>query len=154
MDTSCGIFLINSKNELLLGHAINAPFNMWSIPKGLIEKGETYMEAAIRETFEETNVKIDLNSNKITQILEFEMIKYQKTKKQLKSYAIFTNEDFSKVELKCTSTFINRRGDKVPENDKVMWVPLYFKDDPKYSYIQLHDTQETLLKYLIEKLSE
>lgn len=154
MDTSCGIFLINNKNEIVLGHAINAPYYMWSIPKGLLEKGETYLEAAIRETREETNLKIDVNSPKIKKMLEFEMVRYNKTRKQLKSYAIIIDDDFADIKLKCEATFIDRKGQKVPENDKVMWVPLHFKEDPKYSYIKLHDTQETVLTHLLKKLGE
>ena len=76
------------------------------------------------------------------------MIRYKKTKKQLKSYAIIIDDDFSGVDLKCTSTFVNKKGEIVPENNKVQWFPLNFKNDPKYSYIQLHDTQETILKSL------
>jgi len=36
----------------------------WSIPKGKKEKKETGVEAAVRETFEETGVEIDPNSLK------------------------------------------------------------------------------------------
>jgi len=157
MDTTCGIFLINNKNELLLVHAINAPNHLWSIPKGLLEKGETYLEAAIRETHEETNVKLNLQSNTIKRILEFDIIRYKKTRKQLKSFAILDDDDFSDVKLKCTAKFTNRHGDKVPENDKVMWVPLDFQDNdkyPQYAYIRLHDTQETVLKHLLEELGK
>ena len=153
MDTACGIFLINNKKEIVLGHATNAPSFIWSIPKGIIEKGESYLDAAIRETYEETNIKIDIKSKKIKKIVEFDIIRYKKTKKQLKSFLIIIDDDFSNVELKCTSTFVNRQNKKVPENDKVILVPLDFKNNPKFSYIQLHETQEKILKLIIESNS-
>lgn len=152
METACGLFIVNNKNEIVLGHATNAPENYFSIPKGIMEKGETYMETAIRETFEETNLKINLKSDKIKKILEFDIIRYPKTKKQLKSYAIIFDDDFSNVELKCTSSFTNKRGVKIMECDKVMWYPLNFKTDSNFSHIKLHETQEIILLDLIKKL--
>jgi putative (di)nucleoside polyphosphate hydrolase len=152
MDTTCGIYLINNKNQILLVHPINAPKNMWSIPKGIMNKGETYMETALRELFEETNVKLDINSHKIKRKMEFDLLRYRKTKKQLKSYCLIVDDDFSGETLKCTSTFENRDGVKVPENDLVHWFPLDFKSLTNYSHIQLHETQEQILKLIIEKL--
>jgi ADP-ribose pyrophosphatase YjhB (NUDIX family) len=154
MDTTCGIYLINKNNQILLVHPINAPKFIWSIPKGLMDKGETYLETALRETFEETNIKIDMHSSTIKRIMEFEMVKYRKTKKQLKSYALIVNDDFSGITLKCTSTFKNRDGINVPENDLVQWYPLEFKSDPQYSHIQLHESQETILELLVKKLTD
>ena len=152
MDTTCGIYLINKKNQILLVHPINAPKFMWSIPKGMMDKGESYLQTAIRETFEETNIKIDMNSPKIKRIMEFEMIKYNKTKKQLKAYALIVDDDFSDTTLKCTSTFKNRDGINVPENDLVQWYPLDYRVRPETSNIKLHETQEHILTILINKL--
>jgi len=94
MVTTCGIFLLNKNNQILLVHPSNDPKNIWSIPKGMMETGETYIETALRETFEETNIKLDINSSKILKIFEFDMIKYKKTKKQLKSFLIINLEHF------------------------------------------------------------
>lgn len=152
MDTTCGIFLINNKQQILLVHPINAPKNMWSIPKGVMDEGETYMETAIRELFEETNIKLDVDSPKIKRKMEFDLMKYRKTKKQLKSFAIIVDDDFSGETLKCTSTFENRDGVKVPENDLVHWFPLDFKRIPQYQHIQLHETQEQILGLIVQKL--
>ena len=154
MDTTCGIYLVNNKNQILLVHPINAPKFMWSIPKGLMNKGETYLEAALRETFEETNVKLDMESPKIKRIMEFELIKYKKTKKQLKAFALIIDDDFSDETLKCTSTFDNRDKIKVPENDLVQWFPLDFQTQAKYAHIKLHETQEMILEKVIKKLKK
>ena len=154
MDTTCGIYLINKLNQILFVHPINAPKYIWSIPKGLMEKGESYLDTAIRETFEETNIKIDINSSKIKRIMEFELIKYEKTKKQLKAFALIVDDDFSDITLKCTSTFKNRDGIKVPENDLVQWYPFEYKSLPQYSHIKLHEIQERILTTLIDKLKK
>jgi ADP-ribose pyrophosphatase YjhB (NUDIX family) len=148
MNTTCGIFLINKNIDILLVHPNNAPWHMWSIPKGLVNKGESYIDAAFRELFEETNIKLNIKSSKIKRKMEFELMPYNKTKKQLKAYVLFVDEDFSDVSLKCTSTFENRDGIKIPENDKVQWFPLNFQSIEKYSHITLHNTQEKILKEL------
>ena len=50
---SAGGGVIKDKREVLL---IKNPSNIWTFPKGHIEKGETREEAAVREVKEETNV--------------------------------------------------------------------------------------------------
>lgn len=49
------------KGKLLLGHPTGHKEGCLSIPKGRINKGETKIEAAIRETFEEVGVKVPLD---------------------------------------------------------------------------------------------
>ncbi|MEM4397367.1 MAG: NUDIX domain-containing protein [Candidatus Woesearchaeota archaeon] len=60
-ETSAGIvvFFENDKNEreFLILHYEEGH---WDLPKGHVEKNETLEEAAIRETFEETGLKINL----------------------------------------------------------------------------------------------
>jgi bis(5'-nucleosidyl)-tetraphosphatase len=56
---SAGIVFIY-KNKILLGHPTNhAWINTYTIPKGNIEKDESILEAAIRETYEEIGLLID-----------------------------------------------------------------------------------------------
>jgi 8-oxo-dGTP diphosphatase len=50
---SAGGVVIKDKREVLL---IKNPSNIWTFPKGHIEKGETREQAAVREVKEETNV--------------------------------------------------------------------------------------------------
>ena len=55
---SAGIFVIQD-NKMLVVHQTNSPWWVnYSIPKGGADKGEDILEAAIRETFEETGIKI------------------------------------------------------------------------------------------------
>ena len=53
VDCSGGI-IINNKDEVAI---VNQNYDSWSLPKGHIDKGETIMEAAIREIYEETGIK-------------------------------------------------------------------------------------------------
>jgi ADP-ribose pyrophosphatase YjhB (NUDIX family) len=58
MDKSAGLVLI-CNNKILLGHPTGSSWKgTYSIPKGHIEKNETELDAAIRETFEEVGVKV------------------------------------------------------------------------------------------------
>ena len=61
MKIAAGIVL-QYNNKLLLCHPTNASHtNSFSFPKGGVEKGEDLMEAAIRECWEETGIKVDKN---------------------------------------------------------------------------------------------
>jgi ADP-ribose pyrophosphatase YjhB (NUDIX family) len=50
LDNNRGIVLINRKNP---------PYG-WAIPGGFVDYGETLEEAAVREAFEETSLKVEL----------------------------------------------------------------------------------------------
>ena len=52
-----GTLILNDQNEVLLIKRTDN--NMWGIPGGSCELGETFEEAAIREAFEETGLKIN-----------------------------------------------------------------------------------------------
>ena len=55
---SAGLVVIQD-NKMLLVHPTNSPWwHTYSIPKGGLDKGEDPIEGAIRETFEETGLKI------------------------------------------------------------------------------------------------
>lgn len=55
---SAGIAFVY-KNKLLLAHPTGQNDKMWGIPKGKIEKDETYLQAAIRETYEELGIHVN-----------------------------------------------------------------------------------------------
>lgn len=58
MQISAGLLILHD-NKMLLIHPTNAPwYGTYSIPKGKLEKGESFIEAAIRETEEEIGIKI------------------------------------------------------------------------------------------------
>ena len=49
-----GILVFNKNNELLL--QLRADYNLWSLPGGSMELGESFEETAKRELFEETGL--------------------------------------------------------------------------------------------------
>jgi len=52
--THCaGGLIYNAKNEIII---VNQNHDSWSLPKGHIDPGETALEAAIREIYEETGL--------------------------------------------------------------------------------------------------
>lgn len=58
-EKSCGAIVFDESNVLLVTHQEGHT----SFPKGHVESEETEEETAIREVLEETNVKIEINSN-------------------------------------------------------------------------------------------
>lgn len=59
-EKSCGCIVIKDNNALL----IKNNYGNWSFPKGHVEKGESEQETAIRETKEETNIDVEIISDK------------------------------------------------------------------------------------------
>ena len=55
MATSCGV-IVGDGERILLGHATRSP--RWDIPKGGVEPGEGFAEAAARELQEETGLTV------------------------------------------------------------------------------------------------
>ncbi len=53
VDCAGGI-IINSNQEAVI---VNQNHDSWSLPKGHVDEGETILEAAIREIYEETGIK-------------------------------------------------------------------------------------------------
>ncbi len=57
--TSAGL-MVMFENRILLGHPTGHTWwNSYTIPKGMVEKGESFIDAAIRETYEEVGLLID-----------------------------------------------------------------------------------------------
>ena len=53
-----GLFIVRKDNKVLICHPTNHPADFYSIPKGKVEDDEIFLEAAIRETYEETNLDL------------------------------------------------------------------------------------------------
>lgn len=56
MTVGCGI-IIEQENQILLQH--RKDHDVWGIPGGVMEPGETFFETAVRETLEETGLKAE-----------------------------------------------------------------------------------------------
>lgn len=96
---SAGLAII-CNGKVLLAHTSGRKANTgWGIPKGGIEDGESKIDAAIRETYEEIGVKVPsnlINKNEHTFIVTSRQKKYTK----VVSYFIVNIDDIKQIGLK------------------------------------------------------
>lgn len=118
-----GIFIVNKNNEVLICHPTNHAPTFWSIPKGIVENGEMILDAAIRETFEETNIDF----TKANGLKELESIEYKKGKKRLYPFLAWEPAiygiDWNSFDIKCNS-FVPVEKGGFPEMDDYKWVTI------------------------------
>lgn len=117
---SCGILVVDDVDELLLCHATGT--SRWDIPKGRREPGESELEAAIRETFEETGLRFAPD-----ELLELGRFRYRPGK-DLHLFAT-RSDRFDAARCSCSTHFRDARGRLVPEMDGYARVP--FDDVPQ-----------------------
>ncbi len=143
-----GIFIINKENKLLVGHPTIQDKNFWSIPKGKIEAGEDSIDAAVRETLEESNIDFKYY---ITKMIMLPSVTYAHKKKTLIPFLIFEEDcdglDLNKIEIKCNSNVTDEHG-TLPEMDDFKWVTL---DEASKL---LHNTQVACLNLITKIMSE
>jgi 8-oxo-dGTP pyrophosphatase MutT (NUDIX family) len=135
---TCGIIIKDSTNRILIcrPHGIKGLFG-WTIPKGKCEGEETTLEAALRETKEETGM--DVSGYPI----EFlgERI-YSHKKKRLVCYYI--ELDFAILTERLTCSTFSEHGN--PEIDHYEMV------DIGEAIMRVHETQAFFIKKLYEKI--
>ena len=148
MKTTCGIFIINSKQQILACHPTRHSPLQWDVPKGCQDKDETYLDTIKRELLEETGLVFEkLNINKFIDISkEHGTFVYKNKKKQLYLFLAILNDSFDVTTLKCSSNVINFKSNgryiaPFPEIDAFTWVN--FQD----LYI-FHESQQRAI-YLI-----
>lgn len=122
---TAGIFVLRKDGQVLICHPTNHPSDVWSIPKGRIEPNETLLDAALRETLEETGLDLKLFNNfKITYLGD---AIYKNNKKQIFGFLFeeHANSDFdwSSVTLHCDSLVPLEMGG-FPEMDDYKWCDL------------------------------
>jgi len=110
---TCGVLLLNSSAELLLGHATGA--RHWDIFKGIGDPGETPRQAAVREVQEECGLVVDGDG-----LLDLGLFRYR-PEKDLQLYASLI-ERIDPAQCRCTSFFRDAHGITRPEMDAFMWV--------------------------------
>lgn len=107
MKESAGVIIVlNKKDEekkILICHPSNTTkwYNSYSFPKGGIDSGETIKQAAVRELFEETSVKVNSNLlNEDPMILDYYSFKNKdEIFKRIYLYVYYIN-DISEIGLK------------------------------------------------------
>lgn len=121
MDITAGILIVLN-NKVLLCHPTNASWiNTFSPPKGLIEDGESIIDAAIRECFEETSIVID--RSKIGK--EF-IVNYKKGNFTYKRAHLFLYQINSLSEIQLTSDLVEKEKLQI---DEVDWVGFISKEE-------------------------
>lgn len=114
---SCGL-LVKSPAGWFLAHATRTP--RWDLPKGRIEPGETPLEAAMRETLEETGMDLGHLEDKLVDHGRHDYI----PKKDLHLFSVEVDEAFDLAGCGC-STYIERDNGRYPETDRWEWVPVH-----------------------------
>ena len=110
---SCGVVIVNRDHELLLCHVTGQ--NHWDLPKGGIDLGETPLEAAIRETREESGLRLQPDA-----LVDLGRFAYT-NKKNLHLFACAMPR-FDLKDLRCESRYIDRySGRQLPEMDGFGW---------------------------------
>lgn len=107
--TSCGVIVTDGR-RLLLGHATHSP--RWDIPKGMMEPGETFLAAALRELDEETGLLAPADALRDLGVHAY------RPGKNLALFAWTPAEMPQPEALVCRSTFALRNGAMVPELDR------------------------------------
>ena len=113
--TSCGTLVINQRGEILLCHVTGT--RHWDIPKGLQDPGETTLEAAVRELYEEAGLAFD--SSAFEDLGSFDY----RPDKRLHLYRVRAPADLDCLDhLCCTSHFPHHiTGKDTPEVDAFRW---------------------------------
>lgn len=102
MKKSAGVIIVLNNEKVLICHPSNNDkwFGSYSFPKGGIDEGETIKQAALRELFEETSVKLD--ESKISkEPLVLDYMNYKKKDVVYKKIYLFTMyiNDISEIGL-------------------------------------------------------
>ena len=123
MKLTCGIYLFDVNNKLLIQHPTNFRSTVWGIPKGRFDANETdVFEVCKRELFEETGIVLD-NYNVLYKE-ELDIAQYNDTSKFLKSFFVKIDSDLSDVKLYCDSMVMRDGVPAFPEVDDWKWVDI------------------------------
>ena len=93
-------------------------YGMWDFPKGRLEKGETHMQAAIRELFEETSISVPTDAEIIPGVVAPPVVYNAGVNTKIATYFVA-----NRVSKK--NPFLPVNPDLgMPENSAFRWVPV------------------------------
>jgi len=120
MDCTFG-FIIKSKNKYLICHLFGNSWGpgSWSIPKGHAKSGENALQAALRETMEETNFDLRDMKGKISKIGTFV---YPSKRKRITVFLFEGKDSLRFKKGTCMSLISQDEYKGKPEIDLCTWV--------------------------------
>jgi len=140
---TCGIYLYSILDKkLLISHATNSSWKLWSIPKGLPDEDEEFFKAATRELKEETGIEISKLNIILNEVLP--PVKYKKQNKILHSFLLVTDSPVMDLHLSCSSMV----KENIPEIDKWAWI------DVDEINLKLHESQQENYELIKNKLKK
>jgi len=109
---------LNRRRELFVCYATGTP--RWDLPKGIREQHESPVDAAVRETWEETGLL--LSPNQLQDLGDFAYL----PGKRLHLFVLRVDNDaFDLNSCRCRSTFAHpKSGHAIPEVDGYDWKPV------------------------------
>ena len=114
---SCGVLLVNARGEVFACHATGSP--RWDLPKGVADAGEAPRDAAVREAWEESGLR--LPADRLVDLGDFDYL----PAKRLHLFALRVGDDAIDLSLcSCRSFYAHHRtGASMPETDAWGWKP-------------------------------
>lgn len=110
---SAGVILTDGR-KLLVCHVTGRDF--YDIPKGLVAPGEEPVQACVRETEEETGLR--LNPARLLDLGNFTYTR----EKDLHLFLLQQRELPATANMKCTSYFLDKWGRSIPEVDGYRYI--------------------------------
>jgi bis(5'-nucleosidyl)-tetraphosphatase len=130
---SCGIIVMRTKPQL--SFLLMQKINSYDLPKGHIEAGETELECALRELYEETG--IEANNLDLDEIFRF-------TTTYKTRYKRFANKTIDKTVVIFLGWLQQEVAIKLSEHSGYVWI----------EWNPPHKIQEKTINPLLEKLSQ
>jgi len=141
---STGFIVVSKDNKILIGKGCNRSSNCWTVFKGGVEEGESWIETAIRELKEESG--IDINSSVVLQksISTVPVHSYSMRKKDVYLYLLKDDEGIlDDFDFCCDSRV---EGDGPPEILAYKWVDIDELND--YLFFSQHKIKEDLCQIM------
>jgi putative (di)nucleoside polyphosphate hydrolase len=113
---SCGTLVVDADHRLLLCHVTHT--DKWDIPKGMLDPGESPLEAAMRELYEEAGISFPPERFEDLGLFDY------RRDKRLHLFKVDSGIELGSLDhLVCTSFFPHHvTGKATPEMDGYCWV--------------------------------